>query len=62
MKQKKPTQTIIIRDPRAVAIINERAEKENRSRSNCASTIIIENSNKNTGTVQGESEAKNGAN
>lgn len=42
MKRNKQAQTVLIRDPRAVAIVNERAQKENRSCSNCASVIIFE--------------------
>jgi hypothetical protein len=46
MNQQKQAKTVIIRDPRAIAIVNERAQKENRSCSNCASTIILESSGK----------------
>jgi hypothetical protein len=46
MKQIKQAQTVLIRDPRAVAIVNERAQKENRSCSNCAAVIIFESANK----------------
>jgi hypothetical protein len=46
MKQQKQTQTVLIRDPRAVAIINARAQKENRSCSNCAAVIVFESANK----------------
>ncbi len=46
MNQQKQAKTIIIRDPRAVAIVSGRAQKENRSHSNCAATIILESSSK----------------
>jgi|GEM_PF-1816131 hypothetical protein len=46
MNQQKKAQTVLIRDSRAVAIVNERAKKENRSCSNCAATIILESSTK----------------
>jgi hypothetical protein len=52
MKQQKQTQTVLIRDPRAVAIINARAQKENRSCSNCAAVIVFESASKKRNSGQ----------
>jgi hypothetical protein len=55
MNQQKQSKTVIIRDPRAVAIVSGRAQKENRSHSNCAATIILESSSKKTRAKQATS-------
>ncbi len=39
---KKPVKITFIKDPRAIALINERAARENRSACNAATTTVIE--------------------
>ena len=41
-EKKKPAKIAFINDPKAMALINARAKRENRSASNAATTTILE--------------------
>ncbi len=42
INDKEPAKIVFIKDPKALALINERAAKENRSAANAATTTVIE--------------------